>query len=96
MDWPRRHPLLQSLQLDVLEVKVDTRRHVTAQCDRLIAEVQPLLERAAGRIPARRPDQSAAERKLEIDQVLPGLREERKRLVEEERQEKAAKRARES
>ena len=56
------------------------------------AALQPLIARAEGRIPPRREDQTAAERKQEIDQALVAtrlLREERKRLVEEERAAKA-------
>ena len=55
------------------------------------AAVAPLLARAEGRVPARRPGQTATERKQEIDQALVAsrlLKEERKRLVEEEREEK--------
>ena len=60
------------------------------------AAVAPLLARAEGRVPARRPGQTATERKQEIDQALVAcrlLKEERKRLVEEERQERKAERA---
>jgi len=55
------------------------------------AALAPLLARAEGRVPARREGQSATERKQEVDMALVAsrlLREERKRLVEEERTEK--------
>jgi len=65
----------------------------TAECvnAHTTAALEPLIARAEGRVPARREGQSAAERKQEIDQALVAsrlLREERKRLVEEEREER--------
>ena len=61
----------------------------------------PLLTRSEGRVPPRRAGQTAAERKLELDQALPALRAERQRCAEEEKKEKAeakaeAKRAKEA
>ena len=47
-----------------------------------------LLQRAEGKIPDRRPDQSAGERKREIDQVLPVLRAERQKIAKEKKEEK--------
>ena len=75
--------------------------HVTSEANRVISEVSsavadtmaPLLARSEGRVPARRPGQSAAERKLELDQALasvPALRAERQRCAEEERAAKNA------
>ena len=62
------------------------------------ANTDELLQRAQGKIPEKRPDQTAAERKREIDWALkavPALREERKQMAKVERQEaKAAKRQR--
>ena len=65
----------------------------TAECvnAHTTAALEPLLARAEGRVPARRPDQTAAERKIELQQILAGvplLREERKQCAEEERQER--------
>jgi hypothetical protein len=54
--------------------------------------VAPLVARSEGRIPPRRPGQTAAERRREIDAVLPMLRalkDERKQCAEEERREQA-------
>ena len=48
-----------------------------------------LLQRAQGKIPEKRPEQSAAERKREIDETLksvPALRAERKQMAALERQ----------
>ncbi len=64
--------------------------HTTAQADRVVGELQPLLERAAGRIPARSSGQTNAERKLELDQLLPTLREERKQVAQAEAEERRA------
>ena len=53
--------------------------------------LEPLIARAEGRVPARRPDQTATERKQEIDQALLAcrlLREERRMVADEERAEK--------
>ena len=57
------------------------------------ASLEPLIARAEGRPPPRREGQSAASRKAELDQVLVGLRHERKELVLEERAERDAMRA---
>jgi hypothetical protein len=76
----------------------EVKQHVTAERILLAEQLQSLLERSAGRIPPMQPDQSLPERLLEIDQVLPGLRQERKQvskqIAQEQREEKAAKRAR--
>ena len=48
----------------------------------------PVVARLEGRVPARREDQTAGERKLEVDQALLHLRNERKELVAEERRER--------
>ncbi len=84
-------------RLDVLDVKLhadrlaaEAKAHTTAECDRVVEELQPLLSRAAGRIPARGSGQTLAERKLELDQLLPALREERKQLAQAEMEEKRA------
>ncbi len=71
--------------------------HLTAAVDSVNAHtsaaLEPLLQRSAGEIPARRPGQSAAQRRREIDGILPtfrALRDERKACVAEERAEAAA------
>ena len=50
--------------------------------------LEPLIARAEGRVPPRREGQTAAQRKVEIDQVMIGLRHERTELVAEERAER--------
>ena len=78
-------PLEQRFAAHLAATANDIKAHVDAALD-------PLLMRSEGRIPPRREDQTAAERKQEIDQALVAtrlLREERKRLVEEERAAKA-------
>ena len=56
-------------------------------------QIAPLVARAEGRVPPRRPDQTPTERKLELDQALMNmraLREERKQCIKEEKQQKEA------
>ncbi len=88
-------------RLDVLDVKLHAERlaaegkahttaATTAACDRVVEELQPLLSRAAGRIPARSSGQTNTERKLELDQLLPALREERKQVAQAEAEERRA------
>ena len=72
-----------------LEVAVGTINDHTTET--ISQAVEPLLARAEGRVPPRRPDQTATERKIELQQILAGvplLREERRQCAEEERQER--------
>ena len=67
-------------QLDSIQATAETTK----------ANTEELIQRAQGKIPERPPNQSAAERKREIDQVLksvPALRTERKQMADLERQE---------
>ena len=63
---------------------------VHSRLDHMQAQQERIEARLEGKLPPRRPDQTATQRKREIDEVLPGLRQERKELVAEERAEKAA------
>jgi len=61
--------------------------------DHVDAALEPLIARAEGRLPPRRPGQTLSQRKVELDQVMIGLRHERSQLVAAEKEEREAKRA---
>ena len=94
---PPRYRCAEESKLAELEKAVTA--HVTAEANRVVSEVSaamssamaPLIARSEGRVPPRRPGQTAAERKLELDQVLPRLRAEHKQCAEELAKEKKEK-----
>jgi hypothetical protein len=77
---------------DLADAARDINQHTTSEVAGVHSRLERIEARLEGKLPPRRPDQTATQRKREIDEVLPGLRQERKQLVEEERAEKAAKR----
>ncbi len=75
---------------DLTAVASEINQHTTNEVAGVHSRLERIEARLEGRLAPRRPDQSASQRKREIDEILPGLRQERKELVAEERAEKAA------
>jgi hypothetical protein len=75
---------------DLADATSEINQHTTNEVAGVHSRLDCIEARLEGKLPPRRPDQTATQRKREIDEVLPGLRDERKQLVAEERAEKAA------
>ena len=82
---------------DVLGDAVKTiNEHTTNEIQGVHERLDRIESRLAGDIPPRCEQQTASDRKREIDEILPRLRHERQELLKEERAEKAAKKPRRS